>query len=77
MIPRPGRPEHPPGPVHPEGSNPSLPDRKRSRESPYHTLLDQTLAEIAQVEVGDRIVFDPGAMTSEEIREEHLYPCLR
>lgn len=40
-------------------------------------LLDQTLAEIAQVEVGDRIVFDPGAMTSEEIREEGLYPCRR
>jgi len=40
-------------------------------------LLDQALAEISQVEVGDRIVFDPGAMTSEEIREEGVYPCRR
>jgi len=40
-------------------------------------LLDQALAEITLVDVGDRIVFDPGAMTSEEIREEGLYPCRR
>jgi hypothetical protein len=39
--------------------------------------LDQALAEITQVDVGDRIVFDPSAMTSEEIREEGLYPCRR
>ena len=39
--------------------------------------LDQILAEITQVEVGDRIIFNPGAMTHEEIREEGLYPCRR
>jgi len=40
-------------------------------------LLDKALVEITQVNVGDRIVFDAGAMTSEEIREEGLYPCRR
>lgn len=40
-------------------------------------LLDQTLTEITQVDVGDRILYDPGAMTAEEIREEGLYPCRR
>jgi hypothetical protein len=40
-------------------------------------LLDQALAEISQVEVGDRIVFDASAMTWEEIREDGLYPCRR
>jgi len=37
-------------------------------------LLDQTLAEVSRVEVGDRIVFDTSAMTWEEIREDGLYP---
>jgi len=40
-------------------------------------LLDQALAEITQADVGDRIVFNPEAMTSEEIREEGPYPCRR
>ena len=39
--------------------------------------LEQALADIMAVDAGDRVVFDPTRMTSEEIREEGLYPCCR
>jgi hypothetical protein len=64
-----------PDPLSPE-SRPTI-DIDMLAQSLPSALLDQALAEITRVEVGDRIVFDPGTMTSEEIREEGLYPCRR